>query len=105
MMRTIETIAFKTNQAFPIKTKRPRTNAKYQNLSPKFIDPNHWEKYVNQDISKNSKVIAEIKKNNEKIIDQYLKNAQMDFNEFTANPREQLKDFVANCNNKLNTFS
>ncbi len=96
MMRTIETIAFKTNQAFPIKTKRPRTNAKYQNLSPKFIDPNHWEKYVNQDISKNSKVIAEIKKNNEKIIDQYLKNAQMDFNEFTANPREQLKDFVNN---------
>lgn len=96
MMRTIETIAFKTNQAFPIKTKRPRTNAKYQNLSPKFIDPNHWEKYVNQDISKNSKVIAEIKKNNEKIIDQYLKNAQMDFNEFTSNPREQLKDFVNN---------
>lgn len=96
MSRLIETIAFQVNQVFPIKTKRPRANVKYYDLSPKFIDPIHWEEYLNKDISKNDEITAEIKKNNEKIIDQYLKNAQMDSAVFTGNPRDQLRDFTNN---------
>lgn len=94
MIKTIEKIGSRANQLFPIKMSRARANVKYRDLSPEFTDPDNWKEYLNQDISKNEKVLAEIKANNEKIIDQYLKKSKLDLQIYKSDYRDQLNNFV-----------
>lgn len=94
--KIIETIAWKANKLFPVKTKHPRANVKYWDLKAEFMDPNHWARYENHDISNNEKVSNEIRQNNDKIIDQYLRNPKENFQGVGIDLKEQLVDFVNN---------
>ena len=56
---------------FPIKPQKPNRRYKYVDLVPKFEDFSNFEKYENELVKNNKKIVAKIKENNQKLIDQY----------------------------------